>query len=70
MPWLRRPRSRLDAGQHRLHLALVWVIVLLVSAGVVSIASETGSLLGGLAVLGAAALATLAVLYLCRPVRR
>jgi hypothetical protein len=70
MPWLRRPRSRLDAGQHRLHLALVWVIVLLVWAGGVSVASGTESLFGGLAMLGGAALATLAVLYLCRPVRR
>jgi hypothetical protein len=71
-PWLQRPRARLDVGQHRLHLALVWLVVLLLWAGGVTVstaASGSAKLLGALAVAAGVAMATAAIGYLRRPVK-
>ncbi|HST64799.1 MAG TPA: hypothetical protein VLM05_06395 [Mycobacteriales bacterium] len=68
-----RPRARLNAAHHLAYLALVWVLVLLLSAGAVLVStglSGREKLLGALAITAAVAVTTLATVHLCRPVHR
>jgi hypothetical protein len=71
VPWRRRPRARLDVAHHRLYLVLVWLVVLLLWAGGVSVStglSGTAKLLGALGIAAGVGMAAMAALYLHRPV--